>query len=70
MGQHSAYILKSRSIADRCRRAEKKRIHIIYRSWGMKMGQTTNIIELKHITKTYEDGYTDVSDFNIEVKHR
>ncbi len=32
------------------------------------MGQTTNIIELKHITKTYEDGYTAVSDFNLEVK--
>ena len=27
-----------------------------------------NIIELKHITKTYEDGYTAVSDFNLEVK--
>ena len=32
------------------------------------MEQTTNIIELKHITKTYEDGYTAVSDFNLEVK--
>lgn len=28
----------------------------------------TNIIELKHITKTYEDGFTAVSDFNLEVK--
>ncbi|MGN0355477.1 MAG: ABC transporter ATP-binding protein [Muricoprocola sp.] len=27
-----------------------------------------NIIELKHITKTYEDGFTAVSDFNLEVK--
>jgi spermidine/putrescine transport system ATP-binding protein len=34
----------------------------------MKMEQTTNIIELKHITKTYEDGYSAVSDFNLEVK--
>ena len=34
----------------------------------MKMEQTTNIIELRHITKTYEDGYTAVSDFNLEVK--
>lgn len=32
------------------------------------MEQTTNIIELRHITKTYEDGYTAVSDFNLEVK--
>ncbi len=32
------------------------------------MEQTKNIIELKHITKTYEDGYTAVSDFNLEVK--
>ena len=32
------------------------------------MEQTTNIIELKHITKTYEDGYSAVSDFNLEVK--
>lgn len=29
---------------------------------------TTNIIELKHITKTYEDGFTVVSDFNLEIK--
>ena len=27
-----------------------------------------NIIELKHITKTYKDGFTAVSDFNLEVK--
>lgn len=27
-----------------------------------------NIIELKHITKTYEDGFSAVSDFNLEVK--
>ena len=32
------------------------------------MEETTNIIELKHITKTYEDGYSAVSDFNLEVK--
>ena len=29
---------------------------------------TTNIIELKNITKTYEDGYTAVSDLNLQVK--
>ena len=27
-----------------------------------------NIIELRHITKTFEDGFTAVSDFNLEVK--
>lgn len=27
-----------------------------------------NIIELKHITKIYKDGFTAVSDFNLEVK--
>ncbi len=27
-----------------------------------------NIIELKNITKTYEDGFTAVGDFNLEVK--
>lgn len=32
------------------------------------MESTTNIIELKHITKTYEDGFSAVSDFNLEVK--
>lgn len=32
------------------------------------MENTKNIIELKHITKTYEDGFTAVSDFNLEVK--
>lgn len=32
------------------------------------MGQAENIIELKHITKQYEDGFTAVSDFNLEVK--
>ncbi len=32
------------------------------------MEQGTNIIELKHITKTYEDGFSAVSDFNLEVK--
>lgn len=29
---------------------------------------TPNIIELKHITKTYEDGFSAVSDFNLEVR--
>lgn len=28
----------------------------------------TNIIELRHITKTYEDGFSAVKDFNLEVK--
>ena len=28
----------------------------------------TNIIELRHITKTYEDGFSPVVDFNLEVK--
>jgi len=32
------------------------------------MDNTTNIIELRHITKTYEDGFTAVSDFNLEIK--
>ena len=32
------------------------------------MGEAGNIIELKHITKQYEDGFTAVSDFNLEVK--
>lgn len=32
------------------------------------MGQTENIIELKHITKAFEDGFQAVSDFNLEVK--
>ncbi len=32
------------------------------------MGQTANIIELKHITKRFEDGFDAVSDFNLEVK--
>lgn len=32
------------------------------------MDKRTNIIELKHITKTYEDGFSAVSDFNLEVK--
>ncbi len=34
----------------------------------MEMKKDTNIIELKNITKTYEDGFTAVSDFNLEVK--
>ena len=32
------------------------------------MGEAGNSIELKHITKQYEDGFTAVSDFNLEVK--
>ncbi len=32
------------------------------------MEQKQNIIELKHITKVYEDGFTAVEDFNLEVK--
>ncbi|MBO7364114.1 MAG: polyamine ABC transporter ATP-binding protein [Lachnospiraceae bacterium] len=32
------------------------------------MGNNGNIIELKHITKVYEDGFAAVSDFNLEVK--
>lgn len=32
------------------------------------MDKRTNIIELKHITKTYEVGFSAVSDFNLEVK--
>ena len=32
------------------------------------MENNTNIIELKGITKVYEDGYTAVDDFNLEVK--
>lgn len=31
------------------------------------MEQRENIIELKHITKTFEDGYTAVDDFNLEI---
>lgn len=32
------------------------------------MEQKENIIELKHITKTFEDGFHAVEDFNLEVK--
>lgn len=32
------------------------------------MSEEKNIIELKHIVKTYEDGFTAVCDFNLEVK--
>lgn len=32
------------------------------------MERKQNIIELKHITKVYEDGFTAVEDFNLEVK--
>ena len=30
--------------------------------------KVTNIIELRHITKTYEDGFSAVDDLNLEVK--
>lgn len=29
---------------------------------------SSNIIELKHVTKTYDNGFTAVEDFNLEVK--
>ncbi len=32
------------------------------------MGNSDNIIELKHIGRTFEDGFKAVSDFNLEVK--
>ena len=32
------------------------------------MDKNTNIIELRGITKVYEDGYKAVDDFNLEVK--
>lgn len=32
------------------------------------MGEKTNIIELRHITKTYRDGFRAVSDLSLEVK--
>lgn len=32
------------------------------------MANSQNIIELKHITKTYPDSFTAVDDFNLEVK--
>ena len=32
------------------------------------MGNSENIIELKHISRTFEDGFAAVSDFNLEVK--
>ena len=32
------------------------------------MKDTGNIIELKHITKTFDNGFTAVSDFNLEVR--
>ena len=35
---------------------------------GENMANTDNIIELKHITKRFEDGFTAVNDFNLEVK--
>lgn len=32
------------------------------------MEETKNIIELRHVTRRYEDGFAAVSDFNLEVK--
>lgn len=32
------------------------------------MSNSSNIIELKHVTKTYDNGFTAVEDFNLEVK--
>ena len=32
------------------------------------MGNSENIIELKHITKSFEDGFAAVTDFNLEIK--
>ena len=32
------------------------------------MANKENIIELKHITKRFEDGFVAVNDFNLEVK--
>ena len=32
------------------------------------MGNSENIIELKHITKSFEDGFAAVNDFNLEIK--
>ena len=32
------------------------------------MGKSENIIELKHISRVFEDGFTAVQDFNLEVK--
>ena len=30
--------------------------------------ESTNIIELKHVTRSFEDGFSAVTDFNLEVK--
>ena len=32
------------------------------------MGNSENIIELRHITRSFDDGFTAVSDFNLEVR--
>lgn len=32
------------------------------------MNQSTNIIELKHISRKFEDGFVAVDDFNLEIK--
>ena len=32
------------------------------------MANSENIIELKHISRTFEDGFAAVQDFNLEVK--
>ena len=34
----------------------------------MSKEREENIIELRHLTKTYEDGFTAVSDFNLQIK--
>ena len=34
----------------------------------MAKEQAENIIELRHITKEFEDGFTAVSDFNLKVR--
>ena len=30
--------------------------------------ENSNIIELKHVTKSFSDGFTAVDDFNLEVR--
>ena len=30
--------------------------------------ESTNIIELKHVTRSFDDGFSAVTDFNLEVK--
>ena len=40
----------------------------MYRKGAIMEEKATNIIELKHITKTFDNDFTAVSDFNLEVK--